>query len=468
MLKRLSEILAVLVILTGCAIVGRDYQQPDLALSKDFAAKDMLPTTNVEPTTLWWQSFNDPLLIKLVEEARTNNFTIEQAISRFEASRYLRRERQFDLFPVITASTGYTKTQSNNSQSGAFNFPNRTFEVYDAGIDGSWEVDVFGRVRRSIEQGQALEDQAMFNVYDAIRLITAELVREYLELRSFEERVRVTKASAQTQRRSLDIVQKRFEAGQVSELDLSRAKTLLSSTEAATPALEAEMRATAHRIALLLGKEPSTMLGELLTGGKIPLPVEKLEIGDPATLLKRRPDIRSAEMRLAAATAAEGVAEGDLFPRVDVFGSISLNADKFSRLGDNGTSEVIIAPRISWAAFDLGRVYQQLGIREQETREALAVYREKVLLALEEVESSLVRFARERERTLLLEDAFKHSKRAMALSQIQYEAGLVDITTVIDAQRASLLTEDELTQSQTKLVTSLVALWKALGAGVEV
>jgi multidrug efflux system outer membrane protein len=295
--------------------------------------------------------------------------------------------------------------------------------------------------------------------------VVSEVARNYFLLRGTQQQVAVAKQNAQTQEQVVKIAQALFKGGQSTEFDVVRAKAQLSNTLAAVPALEARAQAALYRLAVLCGKQPVEVAPKLSEPKPIPSYAGPITIGDPAGLLRRRPDIRAAELRLAAATAGIGVAEGDLFPKVTFSGSISFQADSFHGLGSSGSDAYRILPSISWPAFNLGRVFASIDQAEAIRDGSLAQYEQTVLVALEDTESALAQFSASRKRRDLLSDSVTNSNRAVQIARTQYENGLVDLLPVLDAQRVALTSQLELAQSQTELVTSLVALFKALGGG---
>lgn len=449
-----------LSILAGCA-VGPDFEKPTIATPEKYLNSNEVGEIEIS----WWRSFGDTQLEKLVERGVAANKNIDQAVSRLKEARAGRRVVQFELAPIAPVNASALKTKQ--SASNPFGFPgfDLTTENYDIGFDATWELDIYGRVRRSVEAATAIEDSRTEDLKDIINIVISEIARNYFDLRGVQARLAVAKHNSENQAETVRITSALLKAGQATELDTARANTQYKTTKATIPALEAEERAAMYRIATLCGEQPGALIAELSAPQKLPLYEGPVKIDSPTELLRRRPDIRSAEARLAAATAEIGVAVGDLFPRVTFIGSLGFGSAKFSALGDSGTDTYTFGPQISWAALDLGRVYNRIKSKQAASEGALAAYEQAVLTALEDVETSLVRYGKERERYVLLQEASTESQKAAKLARTQYQAGLVDFLAVLDSEEAALLSEDSLAQSQTRLLTNLVAIYKSLAGG---
>jgi multidrug efflux system outer membrane protein len=380
-------------------------------------------------------------------------------------ARALRREARFDLAPTVTAAGGYTKERfaAGNSPIGV------PFDAryYDAGFDAFWELDLFGRVRRNIEAQSAEVQAAQATLRDAQVSVTAEVARTYFELRGAQTQLAVARRNVDNQRETLELTQARLEAGRSTELDTAQAGSQLSSTLATIGPLEAAVSRDMHRLAVLTGREPTALDGLLAASRELPELPRITAVGDPAGLLRRRPDIRVAERELAASTARVGVAIGDLFPKVTFNGNFTYAATEPGYLGRSDSRGYVIGPGISWAAFDLGRVKARIAGSRAGADAALAGYEQAVLRSLEETENALVTHARTRESLKDADDAARQSLTAASIARTRYEGGMVDFLVVLDAERTELAAEDRLAQSRTEAATSLIAVYKALGGGWE-
>jgi multidrug efflux system outer membrane protein len=341
----------------------------------------------------------------------------------------------------------------------------REIDLYSAGFDATWELDIFGRVRRGVESNDAEIERAVAERRDLLVIVSAEVARTYVELRGTQGRLAVARRNAQNQRDTLEVVDSRVRGGTANELDLARARAQLASTVAQIPGLEATAARAIHRLGVLVGEPPTALVRELSAPRPIPTLPPVLQIGDPGALVQRRADIRAADHALHAATARVGVAKADFFPRVSFNGRVALEANVLKDLGKAGNESYAFGPSISWAAFDMGRVnayYQAAGARAEA---AHARYRQTVLLALEDVESSLVTFGRERTRRELLREAASANETAAELARERYRNGLADFLTVLDAERRVLESDDQLAEGETRTASALVAVYKALGGG---
>jgi outer membrane protein, multidrug efflux system len=456
---RLLLTLAITATLSACA-VGPDYHQPKVWVADQFAEASNANFNADDVATHFWTQFNDPTLTSLVNDALLANHDLRIALANFNASRAIHRETRFDLAPTVTAGAGYTEQLYAKGLNTA-----RDVSYYDGSIDAVWELDVFGRARRNVERSRAEVQAAEANLHDAQVMVTAEVTRTYFELRGQQEQLRVAQRNVQNQRETQQLTEARLEAGSAAELDVVRAQALLSNSSATIAPLQAAVVRSIHRLGVLTGREPDALQAELSAPAALPDVPTMTAVGDPATLLRRRPDIRRVERQLAASTANIGIAVADLFPHVTFTGSVGVAAVDASGLGDAGSGTRLVAPGISWAAFDLGRVRARIAAARALNDGELARYQQTVLNALEETENALVNHARARERLAQLTEAATASGRAAELARIRYQNGATDFLEVLDSERSLLQAEDQLAQSRTETATTLVAVYKALGGG---
>ena len=455
---------AIAATLAACA-VGPNYVKPESPVAASFVSAEGATYSPEEVQSRFWTQFSDQTLDHLVEDALNANHDLRIALGHLVEARANRREAAFDFGPKVTASGGYTK-QKVPVAASPIGVPYNV-ELYDAGFDATWELDLFGRVRRENEAARAQLQGAEAGLHDAQISVIAEVARTYFELRGEQNELAVARRNVENQQETLRVTTARLDAGRGTELDTSRAQAQLSTTLATIAPLEAAVSRSIHRISVLTGKEPNALNSELTPVHDLPALPQIAAVGDPASLLRRRPDIRVAERQLAASTAQVGVAVGDLFPKVTFTGNVGYQSDSSRTLSNSGTLGYTIAPGISWAAFDLGRVWQQVAAAHARNDVALASYEKTVLGALEETEDSLVTHARARDRLTHAEDAAKASSTAARLARTRYEGGIVDFLEVLDAERTQLQAEDQLAQSRTDAATSLIAVYKALGGGWE-
>ncbi len=456
-------------ILAACA-VGPNYQAPEQKVADRFDNADSATFTS-QPETAgsslaqFWQNFQDPTLDGLITEAVAANHDLRIAQTRVREARALRRDAAFDLAPSINTGAGYTKQRTAlvNTQPGA----EHTSELYDAGFDAFWELDFFGGVRRGLEASNAQLGAIEAARRDTLVSVTAEVTRTYFELRGQQQQLDVARRNVVNQQETLDLANARLDAGSGTEFDTARAQAQLSSTLGSIAPLEAAVARSIHRLSVLVGKEPGALRAQLAPIRDLPALPGIVPVGDPAGLLRRRPDIRIAERELASATARVGVAVADLFPRVTFTGSAGYVAADSDGLGDRGSDAYVLAPGISWGILDLGNVQARIAGANWRKEGALLQYEQVVLQALEETENSLVTHARARERLVHDEAAVRASNTAAGLARVRYENGASDFLQVLTAERTLLESEDRLARSRAEAATSLIAVYKSLGGGWE-
>lgn len=458
-----------LALFPGCA-VGPNYHAPKTSVAATFenTPANAVPADEVALAT-WWQGFKDAKLDALVAQALAHNHDLRIAEANVKEARALRRLTTFDLAPTVTANSGY----SNGLLSQAAAPPGtprkaREGEFYDASLDATWELDLFGRVRRSVEAARAGLEAADATRLDVLVVVTAEVARNYFELRGLQNQLAVARRNAEVQTETFKITQARLEGGRGTDFDVARSSSLLNLTRSTIPPLEGAIRKAGHRIAVLTGQSPTALTAELSAPQFLPATLPTLALDNPEALLRRRPDIRAAERSLAATTAHIGVATADLFPRVSFVGSVGLQADTLAGLGKSGADTWSFGPRITWAALDLGRVQARIKGADARAEASLAAYERTVLTALEETEGALVDFGREQERQQFLAASSAASQKATDLAHQRYDSGAADFLSVLDAERTLLEAQDRLAASQTRTVTALVAVYKALGGGIPV
>ena len=457
------------VFLSGCA-VGPNYRAPQTSVAAYFAnSPTNVATADETALATWWKGFEDVKLNDLVDRAIAHNHDLRIAAANLKEARALRRLTTFDLAPTVQGNAGYQNGLLSKSAAlpGASR-GDREFELYDASFDATWELDLFGRVRRSVQAANAQLGSVEATQLDVLVSVTAEVARNYFELRGLQNQLAVARRNADVQTETLKITQSRLDGGRGTDFDVSRSRSLLNLTLSTIPPLEAAIQKTIYRISVLIGQQPAALTSELSAPEQLPAGMPSIALGDPATLLRRRPDIRAAERSLAAATARIGIATADLFPRVTFTGSLGLQAETFAGLGKSGADTWNFGPRITWAALDLGRVHARIKAADARTEASLAFYERTVLTALEETEGTLVDFGQEQSRQQFLQTSAEASQKAADLAHQRYEGGVTDFLSVLDAERTLLEAQDRLAASQTRTVTALVAVYKALGGGAPV
>ncbi|WP_175254043.1 efflux transporter outer membrane subunit [Pseudomonas sp. BMW13] len=447
------------LVLSACA-VGPDYRAP----ATDPARIDTLESADYDRSRFeatWWQQFDDPTLNQLVQRSLQDNRELRVAFSRLRAARAIRDDVANDRFPTVTsrASGEFGKAQQPPTSEDRIRQ-----ERYDLGLDMAWEVDLFGRIQRQLEASEARIELAEADYYQLQVSLIAELVDAYGTLRGAQLRESIARKNLKNQQDSRAITEQLRDAGVGNELDVLRADARLAATEASLPQLQAQQVRAQNRIATLLGQRPEQLEIDL-TAKPLPVIAKALPIGNPADLLRRRPDIRAAERQLAAATAEVGVATADLFPRVSLSGFLGFTAGRGSQLGASAARAWGVAPSITWAAFDLGSVRARLRGAEAEADGALSQYEQQVLLALEESENAFSDYAKRQQRLISLVRQAEASRAAAEQAAIRYREGTVDFLVLLDAERERLAAEDAQASAEVELYSGIVAIYKALGGG---
>jgi multidrug efflux system outer membrane protein len=460
-MRQAWTVLAVAMALSACA-VGPNYHEPPTAAANLVNATSSGVVAR-DPEGAWWQQFDDPELDSLVRRALVQSLDLRIAYDRVLEARAVFVGNELDLAPHVPLQAAYARSKE---QEPGFTTQRVNATSYSLGFDASWEVDLFGHVRRSIEAARADWGAQQENLRDARVAIAAEVARNYYELRGAQRRLQVVQDNLDSARQTSELTQTRYDAGRVGEIDVQRARARVAATAGGVPPLELARQRATYRLAVLLGQRPGTLEDEL-KAVEVPTYAKALPIGDPTQLLRRRPDVRAAERQLAAAVARVGVATSNLFPRVNVNGFVGFLSGDFSHLfsSSNGVDARAwsVTPSVSWSALDLGSVQAQLRANKAQSDEALANYQKVVLGALEDAEISLVAYGRAQTQLKSLTEQVEASRRAAALAELQYREGLVDFLTLLDAQRTQLEAEDAVAQTQTQVNVDVIAVYKAMG-----
>ncbi|MFJ2362379.1 efflux transporter outer membrane subunit [Pseudomonas sp. NPDC087697] len=456
---------SLLVLALSACAVGPDYKTPLTAAANITAATDgangQKNFDRARFEGIWWKQFDDPVLNQLVTQSLQGNRDLRVAYARLKASRAFRDDAATQTTPNVTAraSSDLAKGQIPGQTTDRVNS-----ERYDLGLDMAWEVDLFGRIQRNLEAADADQQVAEADLYQLQVSMIAELVDAYGQLRGAQLREKIALANLKNQQESSKITVSLRDAGVGDQLDVVRADARLASVEASVPQLQEVQTRQRNRIATLLGERPDKLTVDL-SPANLPAIAKALPIGDPGELLQRRPDIRSAERKLAAATARIGVAKADLFPRVSLSGFLGFTAGRGSQIGSSAASAWALGPSITWAAFDLGSVRARLRAADANAEGALATYEQQVLLALEESENAFSDYGKRQQRLISLIRQSESSRAAADLAEIRYREGTADFLVLLDAQRERLAAEDSQAQAEVDLYRGIVAIYKALGGG---
>jgi NodT family efflux transporter outer membrane factor (OMF) lipoprotein len=440
-------------ILTGSPAVG---QQPG---SRERPEQQ----SDRETGSAFWYVLNDTTLDRLMKEALRGNHVLKSAAARRDGAGALQTQAALNLVPAVTANAGYTRRRlASSTFPGAGLLPDQ--DLWDSGLNASWELDLFGRLRGGLRAQNALLGQATEDLRDVQVAVAADLARNYFALRGAQEQLAVARRNAENQGRTLELTQQRLDAGRGTAFDTERARTQHSLTLAAIPALEARVAALQYRIAALVGREPQLLAAELANAGPLPgLPDTVPASSTADVVIQARPDVRSAELNVAATRALVSSARADYLPRLSLSAGAGYTASTVSRFGNDGTFNYVFGPVISWPAFDIGRVKARVDEAQAQESVARARYEQTVLEARAELETASVRYQTARARLGHLRAAAEASERAAGLARMRYEGGVADFLQVLDAERTLLAAQDQLAQGRSEAAEAYVALFKARG-----
>jgi multidrug efflux system outer membrane protein len=410
----------------------------------------------------WWTSFHDPELDSLIARAQDANLDVRIAVARVREARALFNDTQLDQLPRVTTEATYTRSKA---QQPGVTTDRVDLKQADLGFDAAWEIDLFGRVRHSVDAARADAEAAGADLRDVRVTVAAEVARNYLELRGAQARRAVAEENAGTQRDTLKLTEVRYEVGSGDPVDLESARARLSATEAAIPLLKTAEAQAAHRLAVLVGVRPGALDAELAPAAAStaqPAPTA-IAIGDASGFLRRRPDVQAAERRLASATARTGVATADLFPRVTVTGFVGFLSGDLASLFKSGSRAWSVTPAVSWPGLDLGGARARLRAQAARNDASLAQYDQTVLRAVEDLQNALVAYRERQVQVVSLSQQVAAARRAAELAHIRYKEGGIDFLRVLDAERTRLEAEDSLAAAQTAANVDVVSIYKALG-----
>lgn len=457
--------------LAGCA-AGPDYRPStaaELGVPDGYSvAADSGPQADL---TRWWDSFDDPLLARLVEQARTQNLDVAQAVARLRQAREALVVARADFLPSASASAGYSRRENISGSGGTVTLPDGTIietgggssNNFSLGADASYQLDLFGGVRRSAESARASYEASGFDYATVLISTQAEIARNYVLARLLQAQLANARQSLEIQNDNLEIAGFRVQAGLVSSLDAEQARSQRAQTAATIPSLEESYNSAVSRLGVLTGQAPGALKEELAAVQPIPTGPERITVGIPADTLRRRPDVRSAERNLASASAQIGVAEARLYPALSISGGIDTSATTLGGIGDIITGTLFAG--LSQLLFDGGRARAQVRSQEAAAEGAFHAYRQSVLTALEDVENAIVALDSARRRVTEFTEALDAANNSAILSRNQYRAGLTDFTTLNQVETSLLSARNGLSQAQADQATALVQLYLALGGG---
>ena len=446
--------------------MGPDHGSPCAPLSNQW--KHPQETDSISDATIcgpWWSEFKDPILDRLIQQAVAANPSLQEACFRVLEARARRGVVTGERFPTIDGTGSYSfKRISENSTPFAL-ISQDSFSLFSTGFDATWELDLWGKYRRAIEAADA-EIAVTKNDYNFVLLtLLGDVAATYVELRMYQERIVVAYQNLSVQERTLHLAQARHGAGLTKPLDVAQAKSSLHATKASIPALEIGLEQAENRLCTLLGEAPRSLRERLGTTQRIPDSPPELALGAPAGLLRRRPDIRSAESKVVAESARIGVAVAELYPQLSLTGTISVDSTDIPSLFTPQSIAHMVGPSLSWNILNHRRTRNKIDAQQARFGQAIRHYQTTVLSAAKEVENALASYVQERVRLKSLEQAVAAAKESIRLAELYYEQGLASFQTVLDSQRTLLALQDQLTVSRANVTLNRIALYKALGGG---
>lgn len=473
--SKTAALLALVIMASGCTSLGEWWRHglkvgPEYAPPAAPVADAWIDTGNPSLKSApaedraWWQAFNDPTLNWLIDRAYQQNLDLKMAGARILEARARRNIAAGNLFPQSqSAGAGYAHAQI--SQNLGLPLPN-TLDIWADGFNASWELDFWGRYRRSIESADASLEATSERYGETLVMVLSEVAANYVQLRTFEQRLKFANENVDIQRNSVALAEARFNQGVASELDLRQAKASLAQTEALIPQLESGRRQAGNRLCILLGM-PATDLASQLAAAPIPAAPLEIAVGIPADLLCRRPDIRRAEREVAAQSAQVGVATADFFPRLGVSGFIGYAADDLRGLFDARNLTGFIIPTLQWNILNYGRIANNVCMQDARLQAATFQYQQTVLSAGREVEDALVQFVQAQKQAHFLEQGVVEAQRSVELVVQQFEGGITDFNRVYTTQSQLVTQQDQLGTTQGNIALYLIQVYRALGGGWE-
>ena len=455
------------ITVTGCT-VGPNYRPPEPNMPSSWAGpttadSNQLTTATAEDIVRWWTTFGDETLTLLVERAVNSNLDLKQAEARILQARASRSIVTAGLWPSVEATGSFTRSRSGGTTVGGN--AGTTRNLYQAGLDAAWELDIFGGVRRDVEAANADVLAAVEDRRDVLVTLTAEIALNYIDLRGFQQQIVIAQNNLKAQKHSAELTRKRFQGGFVGALDVANADALVATTASQIPVLESSARQTIYSLSVLLGLEPAALLHELAQTSEIPAAPPAVPVSVPSDLLLRRPDIRRAEAQIHSATARIGVATADLFPKLSLSASGGFQGSQSNTLTNWDNRFWSLGPSVSWQVFSAGRIEANIELQKALKEQSFITYQQTVLTALQDVENALIVSAKEQEHRDRLIEAVAANRKAVDLATKLYTEGQTDFLNVLEAQRSLYASEDALVQSTRNVSTNLVALYKALGGG---
>jgi NodT family efflux transporter outer membrane factor (OMF) lipoprotein len=473
--------IGLMLALAGCTAVGPDFLRPEAPVPEKWQEADSaLVTQKPAERIRWWEAFHDPVLGNLIEIAYRNNYSLKIAGLRVLEARAQLGIAVGNLYPQIQQANGsvnYTSSSRNAANTAAGDLH---FREYSVGVNANWELDFWGKFKRAIESADAGLLGSVASYDNTLVLLVAQVADTYVTIRTAEEQLRVARENAVLQQHALTITEARFRGGDVDELDVQQARTQLLSTQATIPPLVISSQQARNALSTLLGQPPGN-LAEILgpQPGVIPAAPQEVAVGVPAEMLRRRPDVRQAEMAAAAQSAAVGVAEADLYPSFGLtgfLGVVAAGGTNTTRTGNSGIGQLfngnsvtfVGGPFFSWNILNYGRIRNNVRVQDARLQQLLESYQSTVLGAVQEVEDGMVGMVRSHEQERILAETEASAQRSVQLATVQYREGFADFQRVLDAQSALLLAQQQSVSARRTTVSSAIGIYRALGGGWEI
>jgi len=469
MRERAATAVAIVVLLLGGCMVGPDYTRPTATVADAWLGTDgtqVASTPDVDHGE-WWRAFGDPTLDDLMERAWEQNLPLEAAGLRVLEAIARRGVAIGQLYPQSQeAGISYQRTRISENGAQFAPFLDPSFDTWAlTPLAAGWEIDLWGRYRRGIEAADADLVGSLFDYQDVLVSLAAEVATAYVQIRTLQEQLEVARRNVDLQERSVEIVRARFELGAVTELDLAQSRSLLHDTQALIPAIEASLRQAQDRLCVLIGIPPRDLDAILVGPRLIPSAPPEVVVGLPAELLRGRPDVRRAERRLAAQSARIGIAASDLYPRLELVGNLSLEAESFRDVFQGSSFAAFGGPRFRWAILNYGRIVNNVRVQDAVFQQQARLYEDTVLRAQQEVQDAMAGYLGSERQVGFLARAAADSARAVDLAELQYREGATDYTRVLLTQQFLLQAQSRLVSTRGAVALNLVSLHRSLGAG---
>lgn len=468
-------VICLALFLGGCISVGPDYRRPALEAPAQWTeSQEKAGAALALEEIAWWKAFGDPVLNGLIEQAAKTNLDLEQARARILQARADVTKSRAAFLPTVDGTGSVTRSQGGTSTITTGSTGASTTEslataagtIFQAGFDASWEIDVFGGTRRSVEAARAKLEASVEDLRATLLTLLGDVAKNYADLRANQAQLEITRRNVEAQQRTVEVTRERFRLGLITYLDVAQAEAQKASTESNLPTYEASIKQSIHRLGILLGKEPNALKTELAAIRPLPSTRGVMATGLPSDLLVRRPDLRQVERQLAATSADIGVATAELYPKFDLTATLGLQGDSLSKFSKASSGRYwSLVPGVTWNLFDGGKARATVKNKRAVYEEKLAKYHASFLTALEDVENALAAYYAEQTKRRILAESVRANQEAVTLSHERYRKGLTNFLDVLTAENSLYTAQSNLSKSEANLLTDLISLYKALGGG---